>query len=129
MASNQTASGQEPQKDDEIKTQLASIEATMARLTTLIENNKPLDALCPSGAIRRKGFQLMGPEGIKEFDQDERLIMAMYTGATPLTETCRSMRDGAPTRAPIQPSSSCRWCAKICVSWRRRTRPSASKPG
>jgi hypothetical protein len=71
----------------DVKERIATAEMAIQRLNTLIENNKPLDALCPPGAIRRKGFQLMGPEGIKEFDQDERLIMAMYTSAKPLTET------------------------------------------
>jgi hypothetical protein len=45
-----------------------------------------LDA-CPIGERVRKGFQIMGPEGIKTFDQDERLIMAMSSSASPLIET------------------------------------------
>jgi hypothetical protein len=42
---------------------------------------------CPVGQRIRKGFQIMGPEGIKTFDQDERLLMAMSSSASPLIET------------------------------------------
>lgn len=44
-------------------------------------------AACPIGQKIRKGFQVMGPEGIKTFDQDERLILAMSTSAKPLIQT------------------------------------------
>lgn len=37
----------------------------------------------PGGAVRR-GFQILGPEGWRTFNQDERLIMAMSSDASPL---------------------------------------------
>ncbi|WP_235530475.1 hypothetical protein [Sphingomonas sp. Leaf62] len=43
--------------------------------------------LCPANTILTKGFQVMGPEGMRPFDQKQRLVMAMYTSAKPLTET------------------------------------------
>lgn len=39
---------------------------------------------CPSGTTARRGFQVLGPEGWRTFDQDERLIMAMSSSAKPL---------------------------------------------
>ena len=35
----------------------------------------------------RRGFQIMGPEGIKTFDQDDRLVMAMTIDGQPLIDT------------------------------------------
>ena len=43
-------------------------------------------AFCSIDEKVRKGFQLMGPEGIKTFDQDERLVLAMSSSAKPLIE-------------------------------------------
>lgn len=43
--------------------------------------------LCPIGQNVRKGFQVMGPEGLKTFDQDDRLVMAMSSSAKPLIDT------------------------------------------
>lgn len=40
--------------------------------------------LCGGDQQRRRGFQILGPEGWKTFDQDERLIMAMSSSAKPL---------------------------------------------
>lgn len=39
---------------------------------------------CPPGTVGRRGFQILGPEGWRTFDQDERLIMAMSSSAKPL---------------------------------------------
>jgi hypothetical protein len=37
----------------------------------------------------RRGFQVMGPEGWRTFDQDERLLMAMSTSAQPMIGTLK----------------------------------------
>jgi hypothetical protein len=47
--------------------------------------------ICPSGTPARRGFQILGPEGWRTFDQDERLIMAMFTSAKPLTSTLQQL--------------------------------------
>lgn len=39
---------------------------------------------CPQGSVNRRGFQILGPEGWRTFDQDERLLMAMSSSAKPL---------------------------------------------
>lgn len=41
-------------------------------------------SICGDGSEGRRGFQVMGPEGIRTFDQDERLVMAMTSSASPL---------------------------------------------
>jgi len=54
-------------------------------LKTLL-NNKP-DINCSGNLSQRKGFQILGPEGWRTFDPDERLIMAMHSSNKPLTST------------------------------------------
>jgi hypothetical protein len=39
---------------------------------------------CPSGSTKQRGFQILGPEGLRTFNQDDRLIMAMYSDGKPL---------------------------------------------
>lgn len=40
--------------------------------------------LCSDGRPARRGFQILGPEGFRTFDQDERLLMAFSYNAKPL---------------------------------------------
>ena len=40
--------------------------------------------VCPGSLTRRRGFQILGPEGWRTFDQDDRLLMAMYSDASPI---------------------------------------------
>lgn len=42
------------------------------------------EELCGPGSEGQRGFQVMGPEGVRTFDQDERLLMAMSSSASPL---------------------------------------------
>ena len=49
--------------------------------------DRPTEIQCPEGAPNRRGFQILGPEGWRTFNQDERLIMAMTTDAQPLIST------------------------------------------
>ena len=51
--------------------------------TRLHQSGKlPDQALCPPGTQIDRGFQIMGPQGVRTFNQDERLLMAMSTQAT-----------------------------------------------
>ncbi|MDR4464694.1 MAG: hypothetical protein MRJ66_10570 [Nitrospira sp.] len=47
-------------------------------------NTKPTNALCPDGRPIRKSYFLYGPEGVRELDPDERLLMAMSSDSKPL---------------------------------------------
>ena len=40
---------------------------------------------------KHKGFQVLGPEGWRTFDQDERLIMAMYVDNSPITQVLKQL--------------------------------------
>jgi hypothetical protein len=40
--------------------------------------------LCANGQQARRGFQILGPEGFRTFDQDERLLMAFSYNAKPV---------------------------------------------
>jgi hypothetical protein len=64
---------------DKLTTDVAALK-TKAVVATL-------DQFCSIGEIQRRGFQIMGPEGMRPFDQDARLIMAMHSSAKPLIET------------------------------------------
>lgn len=46
---------------------------------------------CPDGAPVRKGFQVLGPEGWRTFDQDERLLMVMSSSGKPLTGVLKEL--------------------------------------
>jgi len=48
-------------------------------------NNAP--AICNDGTQVQRGFQILGPQGIKTFDQEDRLILAMTSDAQPLIST------------------------------------------
>jgi hypothetical protein len=57
-------------------------------LTKAVESGQALEQLCPADKPTvRRGFQVMGPEGWKTFNQDERLVMAMSSSAKPLIGT------------------------------------------
>ena len=76
--------------EDQLKPQSPPLDEK--KIESLVELNKGLNsggnqlAFCSIGEKIRKGFQLMGPEGIKTFDQDERLVLAMSSSAKPLIE-------------------------------------------
>ena len=46
---------------------------------------------CPEDVPVRRGFQVLGPEGWKTFDQDERLVLAMSSSAQPLVATLQEL--------------------------------------
>ena len=84
------------EEKDEYQTELEKLKAADVQQAQIIDSLKSKIAAitgkaetesCPIGESLRKGFQIMGPEGIKTFDQDERLLMAMSSSAKPLIET------------------------------------------
>lgn len=64
---------------EQLKTDVAGLQAEYVK--------KGLADACSIGEFRRRGFQIMGPEGMRPFDQDSRLLMAMHSSAKPLIET------------------------------------------
>ena len=51
---------------------------------------KPIECL-DDQITDRRGFQILGPEGWRTFDQDERLLMVMSTDAQPLIGTMKEL--------------------------------------
>ena len=48
-------------------------------------------AVCPGGERARRGFQVLGPEGWRTFNQDERLVMAMSSSGEPLISAMKEL--------------------------------------
>lgn len=46
---------------------------------------------CPGGDPLNRRFYLLGPEGVRELDHNERLIMAMYMNAKPLINSMKQL--------------------------------------
>ena len=95
---------------DDVRAKIASMPATTAKevgdkLEALGKVDKAANfaSLCPPGAIRKKGFTIMGPEGLRDYDQDERLILAMHTSAKPLTQTLQEY-SGRLLQARVNPA-------------------------
>ena len=47
--------------------------------------------VCPEDMVARRGFQVMGPEGFRTFNQEERLVMAMTSSDQPLIDVMREV--------------------------------------
>lgn len=71
-------------------TRARSAEASLKLYKTQLENGRLAQASpqetgeCAPGARFGRGFQLIGPEGVQTFNQEDRLIMAMSSSATPI---------------------------------------------
>ena len=46
---------------------------------------------CPPGTVSRKGFRILGPEGWRTFNQDERLLLAMTISGKPLISAMKEL--------------------------------------
>ncbi|WP_269518225.1 hypothetical protein [Alteromonas sp. BMJM2] len=57
------------------------------QLTKLLSSNRAISC----DINERRGFQILGPEGWRTFNQDERLIMAMSADNKPITQTLKAL--------------------------------------
>lgn len=74
---------------DEAKKKFEAFNGALQRYgVARAEGAKPTEK-CPSGEPLDRRFYLLGPEGIRELDPNERLIMAMYTNAKPLINSLK----------------------------------------
>lgn len=73
--------------------------------TAVAKTSEPMttDKCAQSNGIVRRGFQIMGPEAVKTFNQDDRLILAMSTSARPLIST---IKDVASRLTSTRPASA-----------------------
>ena len=60
-------------------------------LAKFARGQPPPSIHCPEDAPVRRGFQVLGPEGWRTFDPDERLILAMSSSAAPLVSTLKDL--------------------------------------
>lgn len=70
--------------------------ATGLPTTSLPKISEQIKAASSNNAIQcdmneRRGFQILGPEGWRTFNQDERLIMAMYVDNAPITQVLKQL--------------------------------------
>lgn len=76
--------------DKQIETSISgdlSFGKVAASPTSLREAGKVANqTMCPEGTLIERGFQIMGPQGVRTYNQDERLIMAMSSKATGLLD-------------------------------------------
>ena len=85
--------------DAELKQRIAAIEQKLEesnQLTpedkaALVKASQPASIHCPDDAPVRRGFQILGPEGWRTFDQDERVMLVMSTDAEPLISTMKEL--------------------------------------
>lgn len=89
---NKYAADIDNKKDKDSAAAVAAIQAKVqeARMT-LSGFQQHAASTCPPGLSRRKGFLILGPEGWRTFNPDERLILAMYKSGRPLTDTLNEM--------------------------------------
>ena len=59
-----------------------------------VSREKTDTAGCPEGTELERGFQIMGPEGISTFKQDQRLVMAMTSSGKPLISMLKVLSGG-----------------------------------
>lgn len=74
----------------EDKTLKATLREERGAAVATLDTSRPIDCLRDRIPDRR-GFQILGPEGWRTFDQDERLLMVMSTDAQPLIGTLKEL--------------------------------------
>ncbi|MBN23848.1 MAG: hypothetical protein CL578_02230 [Alteromonadaceae bacterium] len=67
--------------------ELSSSTADIDPKAMLAQQKEPINC----DMTKHKGFQVLGPEGWRTFDQDERLIMAMYVDNSPITQVLKQL--------------------------------------
>lgn len=86
---------------DVIKARIDSLADPQQTSATTLSNAAPTPATaaCTSG---RRGFQILGPEGWRTFNQDERLLLAMSTSGAPLISTLQEVSGRVLNNQPIE---------------------------
>ncbi|MEX5217259.1 MAG: hypothetical protein NW701_05485 [Nitrospira sp.] len=67
-------------------------EAMRAKAQSDVSMRNPASA-CGDGKPSRRGFQVLGPEGFRSFDQDERLVMALSIDSKPVISMLQQFSD------------------------------------
>lgn len=67
-----------------IRDKVKLLNGSGAALSTADSDKTSSNAHCPDGRPIKKSYLLYGPEGVRELDPDERLLMAMSSDSKPL---------------------------------------------
>lgn len=67
---------------------LSSSSATAQSEFRVQSESRPIDC---TQVNEQRGFQILGPEGWRTFNPDERLIMAMYSDNSPITQVLKQL--------------------------------------
>jgi hypothetical protein len=67
-----------------IRDKVTLLNGSGAASSTAASHKTPSNAHCPEGRPIKKSYFLYGPEGVRELDPDERLLMAMSSDSKPL---------------------------------------------
>ncbi|MEJ6475557.1 hypothetical protein [Pseudoalteromonas piscicida] len=76
------------QKAMNAKLAIATGTSTTSAQVALNDSDNAINC---SQVNKRTGFQILGPEGWRTFDQDERLVMAMYSDNSPITGVLKEL--------------------------------------
>ena len=81
--------------NDELKCHALTPEGEEIRADELgVIAKGPNDSLtCESNTPAKRGFQILGPEGFRTFNQDDRLVLAMSSSAKPLVNSLKELSD------------------------------------
>ncbi|MCH6589518.1 MAG: hypothetical protein IH806_03285 [Proteobacteria bacterium] len=86
----QKATTDAAEKNTEAAAKIAAAAATLH--AAIFSQLKTGDGdACPTGTVSRKGFQILGPEGWRTFNQDERLLLAMTISGKPLISAMKDL--------------------------------------
>ncbi len=87
LVTDATKKKQTAEKIEALTKKIASAKIELGKLSgfgLFIAGTTKSQNSCSEGSSFRRGFQIMGPEGVRTFDQDERLILAMSSSAKPV---------------------------------------------
>lgn len=59
--------------------------------STSVATTSQAELFCPQGKPAKRGYQILGPEGWRTFDQEERLVLAMSSNGKPLLDALRQL--------------------------------------
>ena len=66
-----------------------------------LQKSVKLAPSCPDGTKGYREFWVIGPEGMKKIDEDERLVMAMTTSAEPLISGLKAATNALRSLHPL----------------------------
>lgn len=94
-------------KADEEAEQTNTSNDYLSAINTLL-NAEPLteQSVCPAGLAKNHGYLILGPEGWRHFDPEQRLLLAMTSSEKPLISTMTELSNRMQQAHSAKPDSS-----------------------